>query len=259
MSLLYVSTNWIDVSQNAALYDKPVVSSKYDFVINVPVIANSLFTYRNYRENSENNENVDINLQISSAHLMSQFVKTISTMPINPATESALQPTSADYPSNVLQTIGDHSTGTDLGRRFLEIAAIKIFGSAYATAAIRNDKDFSSQSSGKIYDQISTQMASIDEPLNGDGLADAGSQRLSVFNAYVASGKYNSLMDGDKTDVVDFNFRDTVWEFPIYFSGSLTNSDDSTISMITPGVRYGAVPTYAGQTPVLLRLVDTLP
>ncbi len=260
MSLLYVSEQTMDISYNAALYDKaPTPATTFDFVINLFLDANQLFTYRNYKENPIDPEDVNINLQISSSYLQTMLNPAsagaaTTTISINPNTDPALTVDAGNHPGAVLSTMLDHGNALPLGRRFLEIAAIKIFGSAYATAAIRNDSDFNQIGAGTIYNQISDQMAGAGEPLNGTGLASGA--RLNMFNAYVSSGRYNSLEAGDEVDAVDFNFKGTRWEFPLTFYGSLVNSTDDVIPMTTPPLRYGSVLTFAEKSTVLLRIID---
>lgn len=248
MSLLYKSPV-IEVDQYAALYDKPVEETEYEFVINIATGMNALFEVRTYTEDNVGNDlnNVIVNLTVNDTSLLTLFDSDAAQMRDD---EENLDPSDGNQ-GDVFATIQDATYSTKLGRRFIEIAAIKIFGSAYATAAIRNDQDFMSSAAGSIYDQIKN---GIQSHLNGTGIA-GDSERSKIFNGYVATGQYNttSLPDGDQDSDINFNFQGTMWDFPINLRGDVTKSDNSVIT-VTPGLTYFG--RYDQTTRVLLRFSD---
>jgi hypothetical protein len=260
MSYLYASTKVMELVQNVELYDKDVEPAGFhDFVINIIADSNSLFSVRNYSESTENNENVFVNIAFDTAYMNQRFCGLFSTMPSSDPRLISVPGTGAggqNWNSNVFNTISDAPNGTVLGRRFLEIAAIKIFGSAYATAAIRNDADFSLPASAgnSIYNQITTKIVTDD--LVGSDLAFDGSARLNMFNAYVQLNRYQTTSNDDETVARDFNFQDTIWEFPVTIRGNVFDSEDSQLPNYQPASTYGRSVNYADNTTVLLRFIS---
>ena len=256
MSHLYFTSSTMELVQNVDLYDKPAAPSGiHDFVINISADPNMLFSVRNYSESSENNENVSVNIAFNVAYMNSLFCSASTTMP---AADARLITNKAgeNFSPQVFNTITDYNVSTVLGRRFLEIAAIKIFGSAYATAAIRNDADFSlpASSSGSIYNQITTKI--VQDGLFGTDVAPVDSARLSMFNAYVALNRYQTTSNDDETVARDFNFQDTIWEFPVTIRGNVFDSADSPLPNYQPSATYGRSFNYADNTTVLLRFIS---
>jgi hypothetical protein len=261
MSLLYQSSEVIQVTQDARIYDEPAPApGTFEFILEVNVDANSLFTTKTYIEKAENNEDVTISLEFDLNYIESCFNSNQTTM--NKTSDKLKNPNDntdgvGKYlrQQDVLTTVKTEKY--ELGHRFLEIAAIKIFKSAYATAAIRNDKEFTNGASvpGSIYQQIldpvDVSMGLTQDPLVS---SDHGAE-LSMFNAYVSSGRYIPS-NNDQFETREFNFQGTVWEFPLAFRGEIFGSDGTSVASDFPSI-YGN--NYPELSSVLLRFVGHVP
>ena len=263
MSLLYQSSEVIDVAQDVQIYDAPVSApATFEFILEVNVDANSLFSTKTYIENTEDNEDVTISLEFDLNYIESCFNTNQTTM-VRSADKLKNPNDNTDGAGkysrqpDVLTTV--KTSRDELGHRFLEIAAIKIFKSAYATAAIRNDKEFTNAASvpssiyQQILDPVDTAVGITQDPLVSG--SDHGVE-LSMFNAYVASGRYIPS-NNDQFETREFNFQGTMWEFPLAFHGEVFGSDGtSSVAADFPSI-YGN--NYSVPSSVLLRFVGHVP
>jgi hypothetical protein len=220
----------ISVTQGTNLYsnngESNANTSEYDYVFNVAVAdSTSVFNVATWIQNQDDENSYNANLTVDSDALLTLF---------NTATTSV--------------TAGRGTNGTfdnsaqSVGLRFLELAAVKIFGHAKARAAISNDKDFTSSHSGKIMEQIVTGVVSKINPFIANRL----------FETYVSADLINT---DDVTSPQSFNLSGTTWEFPIDFTSSLSGTSltaDLNNGPDDNGVRLadGAM----NNVPILLRL-----
>jgi hypothetical protein len=240
MSLFYKSST-IDLEQNAKVFDSPLPtdSDKYEFVINVSVSGNSLFSSRSYVENANDRNQVNIDLALNMTYINERFADaTLLPVSDNYLVDPTNPPAGKYYGSQVSMIGTASGSPTSLANRFLEIAAIKIFGSAHATAAIRNDSEFRDvNSADKLTRTVLT------------GINDRGPNGQTIFNEYVKDGRYLPAQEDDETTRY-FNFAGTVWHFPLSLNGTILDSGDLPINF---GTKYGGL--YNEKFPVLLRFV----
>jgi len=250
MSILYESSSTITVNQNAKLFDKDVVSNGgYEFIININVDANNLFTNRTYTENQGDIQNVNFSLALNADYIAAALAANNSTM--DTTSTNRLVTGTGQYNTQTAIFSTFKAPASAAGKRFLEIAAVKIFRSAYATAAIRNDSAFTESEStdGSIYNQIvgrGNRTGMMDDPI-----ATNHAVQLSMFNAYVSSDRYVPS-NNDQFETKDFNFQGTIWEFPVNFSGEILDSTDTPINSSFTST-YGG--NYNAGSRVLLRFV----
>lgn len=240
---LYHSSSTILIEQDVLKYDRPVSdSNKYDFVINIPVTANTLFATKTYVQNSQDPNQVNFDLTLNQSYLNTVLDSTLfsklDSQEYNFSTSGSDNKYN-DTAKQVFTTVD--SSLLSISRRFLEIAAIKIFGSAHATAAIRNDSEFLSGANSVV--------ARISGGIMADDLHMSDATKLDVFNAYVNSGKY--VPSNDDVDTKTFNFHNTHWEFPVNMIGKVKDSDGG---IMTVESSYGR--NYADGFGVLLRFTD---
>jgi hypothetical protein len=187
----------ITVTQGTSLYsnngESSANTSEYDYVFNVAVAnSTSVFSAATWIQNSLDANSYNATLTVDSAALLSHLNTDVTSVAAGRGNNSTF----------------DGSTQT-VGLRFLELAAVKIFGHAKARAAISNDTDFTSSDSGKIMDQIAT----------GVDTKVTSSIANKLFETYVSKDLINT---NDVTSSQTFNLSGTIWEFPIHFTSSLT-------------------------------------
>jgi hypothetical protein len=152
---------------------------------------------------------------------------------------------------NVLENIGD---------RFLEVVAHKLFGHGQARAAINNDSEFFTHDN-QVWDHL---VNSVSET----------NLRHDIFNQYVGSGRYGSEANSNsetnantQNDVnngnggekwVNFNFNGLTFDFPMYLNGqmildeSLTNEE---VILLQNGPNVGGTSLSLGNynVPILVK------
>lgn len=245
------------ISQNAQIYSETLTSttSNYDYILSINIregpftTPNSLFNTRTYQQNVGNQNNpgenlVDINLAINT-DMLNLILYSVNSVNISSTMNNVIQQPAY----NTLITSSDQL----LGLRFLEISATKIFGHAKARAAIANDTDFylPYSSSGSLIQQIS------------DGINNSiVNKKLDIFNYYVTYDRIELNPNNDAISPINFNFDNTNWEFPIYYTTVIGNNNSgANLSLLSNGPNVGGNQLINGMlsVPILLKLHAFIP
>ena len=145
------------------------------------------------------------------------------------------------------------------GFRFLEIVATKVFGHAKSKIVIENNEEYYANG----YDDDYTLTNSLIGQIAWGIFNSANSKRNEVFNQYVFTDRIeDNANDATLTNItgyprpfMDFNFNDTVWEFPIMFYTELTATGEAIMNELNNGPDVGGARLANGvvNVPILLR------
>jgi hypothetical protein len=195
----------IDVNQNVNLYDQvPSITeafpeTHYKVVVNVN-FRDLLQPSGNFVQDGSNSENVNINLNFDcNVLLLKQYLGDDAVY--SGATVVANNVRQLDN-GGVTEGRKGVTTGREVGNsgnlgfRFLEIAALQIFGHAQARAAIRNDTQF--------VEAMQDAVTKIDDLVGG--YAESDDAKHDVFNLYVKQNLINP--EDDVTTIVPFDFTE---------------------------------------------------
>ena len=193
------------ITQNTELYVMDPVNPgdrQYHWRINCGSTLNLMFNTRTYIQNSLNEENVNICLDINQTYVNGLF--NASGLVYN-----ALSGIGPDF-------VGIDTAGAPFSQRLLEMTALKIFKHAKARAAIGNDNDFLT-----LYSNVTTHIV--------DAFANE-LIKLNFFEQYIASRGAiagNALPD-DISALTQFNLANT--EMFIYgtLNGNITDTTPIT-------------------------------
>jgi hypothetical protein len=249
--------NPFTISQNAQIYSETLLTntSTYDYILEINIrdgaftTPNSLFNTRTYQQNvgtqNSTGENlVDINLTINT-DMLNIILYGVNSVDISSTMNNVVQ-------QSAYNTLikGSHHL---LGLRFLEISATKIFGHAKARAAIANDTEFylPYTSQGSLIQQIS------------DGINNSiVNKKLDIFNYYVTYDRIELNPNNDAVSPINFNFDNTNWEFPIYYTTVIgDNNSGANLSLLSNGPNVGGNQLINGQlsVPILLKFHAFIP
>lgn len=231
--------------------------SSYDYIlkVNVATLCNGnmslLFSNAAFSQNLADLNNVNINITLQDHANFTNWNTSFKNQPL--VTLEMAQSTVAfnTLQPSVLENIGD---------RFLEIVAHKLFGHGQARAAINNDSEFFTHDY-KVWDHLVNSVAQ-------------STLRHDIFNQYVGSGRYGSEANSNananlnaQNDVnngnggekwVYFNFNGLTFDFPMHLNGkmildaSLTNAE---INLLQNGPSVGGTSLALGNynVPVLVK------
>ena len=214
--------NWLfDYDNNVEVAESQysVHASAADYVINYTIHQSAFFKTSTYSQNSANSDDYDVDLSVDATGWNKFYDEALTGTMV--AGEKNSHGVDGDQAASVLGVVGT-DTGT-LGLRFLEIAALEIFGHAKARAAIVNDKDFF-LSEGSVKNGSAIQRPHLGK-LRDDVIYQFTQLKDDIFQQYVATGRY--LADHkDKADPHDgdlsaypFNFGNLSLDMYIKFTG----------------------------------------
>jgi hypothetical protein len=196
------------VTQNANLYimDAPVTieTRKYHWTIDCGTTLNAMFSNRNYRQVSGNNEAYTANLTVD----MTQVNTWLTTTGLTWDSTSS---------GGVATSVGIESGAQNFNLRLLEMAALEIFGHAKARAAISNESMFTNYHS-HVTNHLST-------TFNDQNI------RNIFFEQYVDINRYYGSNDNQAQ--VLFNLANTSF----YVFGNL-NGEIVDATSINPGIFF---------------------
>jgi hypothetical protein len=193
--------------------------SSFDYIINFDIgnDSNLLFKNRSYQKKLDG---VDIDLQFNHNFINNIIASKTSILSIgNPTCKST----------------GISNDKELFGLRLLEIIAIKIFGHAKARSAIGNDSEFYNLTSG-----MNQLIGGMQQGINV--------KALNIFDSYVQDDRIQKEANGvNSYDDVGkpgyFNFQNTNWLFPVYFSGQLQGGN---LSLLNNGPNVGGTQLING-------------
>jgi hypothetical protein len=250
MSYSYFANEFFSVSQESNLHAETfeIDASAYDYVFEIDVgqaSLNNLFNVRHFMQNSatqndagENNVDIDltVNRQFIDSLLTTDTVSSFGTTKSHLGIETGIVGTIA---SPVPQQVG---------LRFLEVAAIKIFGHAKARAAISNDKDFyrGQLDAGSLVNQMIT---GLQESINA--------KKHDIFNQYVRDDRIEDNVANDVDANVQFNFDVSNLAIPMYFLSTLDTASNTYDLQNGPSTVGGNILTEGSMNvPILVKFVS---
>ena len=231
--------------------------SSYDYILKVNVASlcegnmSLLFSNASFSQNLADLNNVNINITLQDHVNFTNWSSKFNNVPL-----TTLEMAQSTVAFNTLQP----SVLENIGDRFLEIVAHKLFGHGQARAAINNDSEFFTHDN-QVWDHLVNSVAQT-------------SLRHDIFNQYVGSGRYGAEANSNaQTDIntqndvnngnggekwVNFNFNGLTFDFPMYLNGkiildsSLTNAE---INLLQNGPSVGGTSLSLGNynVPVLVK------
>ena len=200
----------IDINQNVNLFDQVpnIVEAFPDCYYNLTVNVNFLELFQpvgNFVQNQADPNKVNVNLNFDCNQDLLNIYLGQGNVYDNSGVELAndvQQLMAGSEPADGRKglLLGKNTTDSNLGFRFLEVAALQIFGHAKARAAIRNDTEFATAMDDAT-DKIDTLVTSYTE---------SESVRQEIFNYYVQQGFVNDQNDVNTPvafDFTNFNFQ----------------------------------------------------
>ncbi len=246
--------NGLTINQNTGIYSEEhnvEAELNFDYVLSFNVSAltgvngnmTNIFSTAHYIQNSQNADDVNIQLNIPNHNGMSNM--TFNWNDINQQNIITV--------SRGRATVGFGTFFAEpvrFGETLLEIMAHKIFGHAQARSAISNDAAFN-EHDVQLWDHLSSSM-------------NNRTFQMSLFNQYITSGKYNvenlGLEGSDVYINQNFNFQGMTFDFPLFLNGSLLVDDQlvNETMVFRNGINVGGAQIVNGlyNIPILLRFHD---
>ncbi len=252
------------ISQTASLYasNLPLPTlNEYDYILDINVTdglwsgMDDLFSEKRFMTETNGEDDFTeyntVHLNVNRTRLANLLETTIGvSITSNKATVTS---------RSVVYGTLDTSAKQLAGFRFLEIVATKVFGNAKTKIAIENNEDYYSNDYNDDYNSTNSLIGQIAWGI----FNSAHSKRNDVFNQYVLTDRIEDNANGATlTDVddyprpfMDFNFNDTVWEFPITFYTDLESTEDAIMEELNNGPNVGGARLANGvvNVPILLR------
>lgn len=250
------------ISQTATMFSQSLAvpyTNQYDYILDININSvwasmNNLFTERRFMtEFTHNDSNYDfVHLNVDRTSLAS-LLTTANVVSISSDNESIF----LDH-AGVYGTL-DNQNGQLAGFRFLEIVATKIFGHAKTKIAIENSNEYYIND----YVNANTAVNSLIGQIAKGIFNSVITKKIDIMNDYIATDRledntHNAPLiniNGYPHPFMEFNFNDTVWEFPILFHTELTSTSNSSIGELNNGPNVGGARLVNGtvDVPVLLR------
>ena len=150
------------------------------------------------------------------------------------------------YTNNTYNTF-DRSSEKLIGARFLEIVAAKVFGHAKASTAIGNYTSYYNSDYSPNNSQSMTLIGQITRGIS-NGIYN---KRGDIFNEYVLTDKFTDSVSTTPTNINgilywDFNFDNTIWEFPIIFNTDISTTGNINTSELNNGPNVGGTQLQFG-------------
>jgi hypothetical protein len=180
----------------------------YDYILSynlnlLPNISNNItniFNNAYYHVNNLNNQDVQFNIEIFNSNKLSENNYIFSWSDINQ--QNIVDIIQADSNKN----FNSFQSGmTNIGNRFLEIVAHKIFGNAGAYIAFSNNNDYYTHD-GFVWDHLINSLMDINHIID-------------VFEQYKKLTRYNELN-------TQFDFNGLTFSYPFLFQGSINLNDN---------------------------------
>ena len=250
------------ISQTASIFSQSLAvpfTNQYDYILDININGvwssmNNLFAERRFMTeftyNDSNYDSVHLNVDRTS---LASLLTTASVVSISSDNESIY----LDH-AGVYGTL-DNQTDQLAGFRFLEIVATKIFGHAKTKIAIENSNEYYIND----YTDANTAVNSLIGQIAKGIFNSVITKKVDIMNDYIATDRLEDnthnapLIDinGYPHPFMEFNFNDTVWEFPIVFHTELSSTSNSSIGELNTGPDTGGARLVNGvmDVPVLLR------
>jgi hypothetical protein len=251
------------ISQTASIYSNnlPSVNTNiYDYILDINVAGvwtsmNELFAERRFMTEPLGNDVVNLTDVVRLNVNRSKLANLLETS--NSISISSQKNTIFDTHASVYNTL--EAQPQLAGFRFLEIVATKIFGHAKTKIAIENSDDYYANNYNDDYNIVNSLIGQIAWGV----FNSVTNKKVDITNDYIETDRIqdnsNNLVftnvNGFPRPFMEYNFNDTVWEFPIVFHTTLSSTSNTAISELNNGPDVGGARLVNGEVnvPVLLR------
>jgi len=252
------------ISQTANIFSNNLplpYTEEYDYILDVNINGiwnsmNDLFIERRFMTEDEaglNGSNYDfIHLNVDR-NTLANLLTTADVVSISSEKQSVY----LDH-AGVYNTL-DMRNSQLVGFRFLEIVATKIFGHAKTKIAIENSDEYYTNDYNDDYNIVNSLIGQIAWGIFNSVI----NKKVDIMNDYIktdriqdnADGAVLTNINGYPRPFMDFNFNDTVWEFPIIFHTKLLSTSGDSIVELNNGPDVGGAQLVNGimDVPVLIR------
>lgn len=251
------------ISQTSNIFSQilqPPSTTDYDYILDINIKShwdsmNDLFSERRFMTEANQGDNSEmyniIHLNVNREKVANLFESANSIIITSDKTA-----VTDDY-QTVYNTLDPDPQL--IGFRFLEIVATKIFGHAKTKIAIENTNDYYTNDYNDDYNVVNSLIGQIAWGVFNSII----NKKFNIMNDYVetdriqdnAHGASLYTLDDYPYPFINFNFNDTVWEFPIIFRTVLASTGGSDIEELNNGPLVGGRQLINGvvNVPILLR------
>ena len=251
------------ISQTANIFSNNLplpYTSDYDYILDININGvwesmNNLFEDRRFMtepQHADSNVYDFVRLNVNRENL-ANLLSTSDVVSISSDKNTII----VDHTS-VYGTLDARNTQL-VGFRFLEIVATKVFGHAKTKIAIENSDEYYAND----YVDANTAVNSLIGQIAKGIFNSVINKKYEIMNEYIKTDRIeDNAENAVLTNVNDYprpfmeyNFNDTVWEFPIVFHTDLATTGDDTINELNNGPDVGGARLANGSVdvPVLLR------
>jgi hypothetical protein len=251
------------ISQTANIYSQNLpapYTQDYDYILDININGqwdsmNNLFAERRFMTEGAAGSNGS---QYDTVHLnvdrtgLADLLATAGVVHITSDKQSVYSDHSAVY--NTLETAPQLA-----GFRFLEIVASKVFGHAKTKIAIENSVEYFDNDYSETPNTVNSLIGQIAWGI----FNSVTNKKIDIMNDYIETDRIQDNSEGaDLSNIngfprpfMNFNFNDTVWEFPIVFHTELSSTSGDSIGLLNQGPVVGGAQLVNGMVnvPVLLR------
>jgi len=207
------------IQGNTNIYESTSVlgSANYQVVVNVQNWC-YFFNTAHYMQSTTNNDQFNTDLSLNRTYI-TNLLKTANTSVLTKGPNT-----------NSINLSGVDATGgvnnSSLGHRLLEVAALSIFGSAKARAAIANDTQFDNltlPSSGYTSHTNTRWVDTLGNVIQNQMVDIFTTDSSTVFNQYVNYNNFSgiNLNNNDVTGNINYNFDGLAFQFVLTFNSNV--------------------------------------
>ena len=261
MSDVFFIQDPFTISKQAVLYAANLPDSNYttyDYILDINVGATNLSSMNAIFNQKRFIADINITNNLSGNTIdLTINASTVSTLLFSNSVVDIRSTKTAISGAGAYNTL-TRSTNKLLGARFLEIVATKIFGHAKASTAIEHNETYYTTD----YSASNTSPSSLIGQIAW-GMSNAiVNKKSDIFNSYISTDRLQDSIASEVTNVNgvsywDFNFQDSVWEFPVTFHTTISSSGTTSMGELNNGPNTGGAQLQDGavSVPILLRFL----